>query len=132
FKKPKTLLDPAKAYAKGVGNSIPDSPDPVARHTTDGVMKLKVTTNSSASVLVGPLFGSSGTGPVPVGNTAAPVAAPAPVAAKKSVPTFIDPEGYFNKAIKAACSTGDVDKAQKRTYAAVPRVAQLARSTCRL
>ncbi len=24
------LLDPAKAYAKGVGNSIPDIPDPVA------------------------------------------------------------------------------------------------------
>ncbi len=37
-----TLLDPAKAYAKGVGNSIPDIPDPVARHTTDGVVKLKV------------------------------------------------------------------------------------------
>ena len=30
------LLDPAKAYAKGVGNSVPDIPDPVARHTTDG------------------------------------------------------------------------------------------------
>ena len=29
------LLDPAKAYAKGVGNSIPDIPDPVARHTTE-------------------------------------------------------------------------------------------------
>ncbi len=36
------LLDPAKAYAKGVGNSIPDIPDPVARHTTDGLLKLKV------------------------------------------------------------------------------------------
>lgn len=38
------LLDPAKAYAKGVGNSIPDIPDPVARHTTDGLLKLKVKT----------------------------------------------------------------------------------------
>lgn len=50
------LLDPAKAYAKGVGNSIPDIPDPVARHTTDGLLKLKVKTNSSSSVLVGPLL----------------------------------------------------------------------------
>lgn len=73
------LLDPAKAYAKGVGNSIPDIPDPVARHTTDGLLKLKVKTNSSSSVLVGPLFGSSAPAPVTVGNTAAPaVAAPAP------------------------------------------------------
>lgn len=55
-----TLLDPAKAYAKGVGNAIPDIPDPIARHTTDGLLKLKVKTSSSSSVLVGPLFGSSG------------------------------------------------------------------------
>ena len=79
------LLDPAKAYAKGVGNSIPDIPDPVARHTTDGLLKLKVKTNSSSSVLVGPLFGSSAPAPVTVGNTAAPaVAAPAPAPVKKS------------------------------------------------
>ena len=88
-----TLLDPAKAYAKGVGNAIPDIPDPIARHTTDGLLKLKVKTSSSSSVLVGPLFGSSGPGPVTVGNTAAPavtyaapaaaVAAPAPQPVKK-------------------------------------------------
>lgn len=75
-----TLLDPAKAYAKGVGNAVPDIPDPIARHTTDGLLKLKVKTSSSSSVLVGPLFGSSGPGPVTVGNTAAPAvtyAAPA-------------------------------------------------------
>jgi maltose operon protein len=69
-----TLLDPAKAYAKGAGNAVPDIPDPIAKHTTDGVLKLKVKTNSASSVLVGPLFGSSGPGPVTVGNTAAPVA----------------------------------------------------------
>ncbi|ECE6956543.1 maltose operon protein MalM [Salmonella enterica subsp. enterica] len=81
-----TLLDPAKAYAKGVGNSIPDIPDPVARHTTDGVVKLKVKTNSSSSVLVGP---------------------------KKSEPMLNDTESYFNKAIKDAVAKGDVDKALK-------------------
>ncbi|MBN6042409.1 maltose operon protein MalM [Citrobacter sp. ku-bf4] len=116
------LLDPAKAYAKGVGNSVPDIPDPIARHTTDGVLKLKVKTSSSSSVLVGPLFGSSGPGPVTVGNTAAPaptyaapVAAPvvAPAPAKKSEPMLNDTESYFNKAIKDAVAKGDVDKALK-------------------
>ena len=33
-----TLLDPAKAYAKGAGNAAPDIPDPIAKHTTDGVL----------------------------------------------------------------------------------------------
>lgn len=115
-----TLLDPAKAYAKGVGNAIPDIPDPIARHTTDGLLKLKVKTNSSSSVLVGPLFGSSGPGPVTVGNTAAPVyAAPAatpaaaPAPAKKAEPVLNDTETYFNNAIKQAVKNGDVDKALK-------------------
>ncbi|HGW5510217.1 TPA: maltose operon protein MalM [Citrobacter koseri] len=116
-----TLLDPAKAYAKGVGNAVPDIPDPIARHTTDGLLKLKVKTNSNSSVLVGPLFGSSGPGPVTVGNTAAPataytapaVAAPAPAPAKKSEPMLNDTESYFNNAIKDAVAKGDVDKALK-------------------
>jgi maltose operon protein len=30
------LIDPAKAYAKGTGNAVPDIPDPIAKHTTDG------------------------------------------------------------------------------------------------
>ncbi|MBA8227750.1 maltose operon protein MalM [Escherichia fergusonii] len=110
------LIDPAKAYAKGVGNAVPDIPDPIARHTTDGLLKLKVKTNSSSSVLVGPLFGSSGPGPVTVGNTAAPAyAAPAatatPAPTKKSEPMLTDTESYFNQAIKEAVAKGDVDKA---------------------
>ncbi len=115
------LLDPAKSYAKGVGNAIPDIPDPIARHTTDGTLKLKVKTNSTSSVLVGPLFGSSGPAPVTVGNTAAPAyaapataaAAPAPAPAKKSEPMLNDTESYFNNAIKQAVARGDVDKALK-------------------
>lgn len=115
-----TLLDPSKAYAKGVGNAVPDIPDPVARHTTDGLLTLKVKTSSSSSVLVGPLFGSSGPGPVTVGNTAAPApayaapaAAPTPAPVKKSEPMLNDTESYFNKAIKDAVAKGDVDKALK-------------------
>ena len=134
-----TLLDPAKAYAKGVGNAVPDIPDPIARHTTDGLLKLKVKTSSSSSVLVGPLFGSSGPGPVTVGNTAAPavtyaapaaaVAAPAPQPVKKSEPMRNDTESYFNQAIKDAVAKGDVDKALKLLDEAERLGSKSARST---
>ncbi|ENF8881542.1 MULTISPECIES: maltose operon protein MalM [Citrobacter freundii complex] len=135
-----TLLDPAKAYAKGVGNAVPDIPDPIARHTTDGLLKLKVKTSSSSSVLVGPLFGSSGPGPVTVGNTAAPAAAyaapaavaAAPVAApapQKSEPMLNDTESYFNQAIKEAVAKGDVDKALKLLDEAERLGSKSARST---
>lgn len=121
-----TLLDPAKAYAKGVGNAVPAIPDPVASHVTDGTLKLKVRTNTASSVLVGPLFGSSSPGPVTVGNTAAPAynapaatsapAATAPAAsapAAKREPVLSDTESYFNQAIKQAVEKGDIDKALK-------------------
>ncbi|NRF76140.1 maltose operon protein MalM [Citrobacter braakii] len=134
-----TLLDPAKVYAKGVGNAIPDIPDPIARHTTDGLLKLKVKTSSSSSVLVGPLFGSSGPGPVTVGNTAAPavtyaapaaaVAAPAPQPVKKSEPMLNDTESYFNQGIKDAVAKGDVDKALKLLDEAERLGSKSARST---
>ncbi|MDU2296756.1 MAG: maltose operon protein MalM [Citrobacter freundii] len=134
-----TLLDPAKAYAKGVGNAVPDIPDPIARHTTDGLLKLKVKTSSSSSVLVGPLFGSSGPGPVTVGNTAAPavtyaapaaaVAAPAPKPVKKSEPMLNDTESYFNQGIKDAVAKGDVDKALKLLDEAERLGSKSARST---
>ncbi|HHT3970427.1 TPA: maltose operon protein MalM [Citrobacter freundii] len=134
-----TLLDPAKAYAKGVGNAVPDIPDPIARHTTDGLLKLKVKTSSSSSVLVGPLFGSSGPGPVTVGNTAAPavtyaapaaaIAAPAPQPVKKSEPMLNDTESYFNQGIKDAVAKGDVDKALKLLDEAERLGSKSARST---
>ncbi len=138
------LINPAKAYAKGTGNAVPDIPDPLARHVTDGELKLKVSTNNASSVLVGPLFGSSGQGPVTVGNTAAPApvyaapaAAPAtaaapvaaPVAAKKAEPVLNDTETYFNQAIKQAVAKGDVDKALKLLDEAERLGSTTARST---
>ncbi|NIY49503.1 maltose operon protein MalM [Cedecea colo] len=121
-----TMVDPAKAYAKGNGNAIPDIPDPIASHGTTGNLQLKVKTSSGSSILVGPLFGSSGPDPVTVGNTAAPAtayAAPAtayaaPAAstaapAAKSEPILNDTESYYNQAIKQAVNKGDVDKALK-------------------
>ncbi|MEY8713281.1 maltose regulon protein MalM [Mangrovibacter phragmitis] len=110
-----TLIAPAKAYAKGTGNAVPDIPDPVAQHAAEGTLKLKVKTTSGASILVGPIFGSSASTPtVTVGNTAtaaAPVAASAP--APKAEPMLNDTEAYFNHAIKQAVAKGDVDKALK-------------------
>ena len=129
FQQTTTLLDPAKAYAKGAGNAVPDIPDPIARHTTDGVLKLKVKTNSGSSVLVGPLFGSSGNGPVTVGNTAAPVVAPAPAPAAKSEPMLDDTETYFNNGIKQAVAKGDIDKALKLMNEAERLGSKSARST---
>ncbi|MBB1199249.1 maltose operon protein MalM [Enterobacteriaceae bacterium 89] len=145
LQKTTTLVDPAKAYAKGTGNAVPDIPDPIARHVTDGTLKLKVKTSSSSSVLVGPLFGSSGPAPVTVGNTAAPVySAPAPVAAPataavvaapaaapaaKSEPVLNDTESYFNNAIKQAVKEGNIDKALKLLNEAERLGSTSARST---
>ena len=113
-----TLLDPAKAYAQGTGHAVPDIPDPIARHSSQGTLKLKLQTSSGSSILVGPLFGSSGPGPVTVGNTApaaayrtAPAAAPAPAA--KAEPIMSDTESYFNQKIKQAVDSGNIDKALK-------------------
>jgi len=140
-----TLIDPAKAYAKGTGNAVPDIPDPIARHVIEGTLKLKVKTSSASSVLVGPLFGSSGPGPVTVGNTAAPVysapaAAPATAAvaasataasapAVKSEPVLNDTESYFNNAIKQAVKEGNIDKALKLLNEAERLGSTSARST---
>ena len=118
---------------------MPDIPDPIAKHTTDGTLSLKVKTSSSSSVLVGPLFGSSGPGPVTVGNTAAPVynapaaapvAAPAAAApAAKSEPMLDDTETYFNNGIKQAVKQGDIDKALKLMNEAERLGSKSARST---
>lgn len=117
-----TMIDPAKAYAKGTGNAVPDIPDPIAQHSREGTLKLKVKTSAGSSILVGPLFGSSGPGPVTVGNspavapaayTAAPAPAPTPTPAAKREPIMNDTEGYFNQSIKQAVDSGNIDKALK-------------------
>lgn len=109
-----TMVDPAKAYARGTGHAVPDIPDPVARHGVDGKIKLKVSTSAASSILVGPLFGSAGPAPVTVGNTqpvtqaavrTAPAAPPAPL--------VDDTESYFNQSIRQAVDQGNIDKALK-------------------
>jgi len=115
------LINPAKAYAKGTGNAVPDIPDPLARHVTDGELKLKVSTNNASSV---PVYAAPAAAPA---TAAAPVAAP--VAAKKAEPVLNDTETYFNQAIKQAVAKGDVDKALKLLDEAERLGSTTARST---
>lgn len=109
------MVNPAKAYAAGVGNAVPDIPDPVARHTPTGTLSLKVTAEQKAgNVMIGQIFPSSApeAAPVVVGSTQAP--APAPAApAKPSEPMLDDSDAWFNESIKKAVNAGDVDKALK-------------------
>lgn len=109
-----TLLDPAKAYAKGTSNAVPDIPDPIARHSRTGTLKLKVKTSSGSSILVGPLFGSSGPAPVMIGSTQAAASAPVTTSpATKNAPIMNDTESYFNQNIRQAVEQGNIDKALK-------------------
>lgn len=109
-----TLVDPAKAYAKGTGHAVPDIPDPVATHSQTGRLKLNVSTSSASSILVGQLFGSSAPAPVMVGNTQPPApAAVRPASVVKPVPLENDTESYFNQNIRQAVSQGNIDKALK-------------------
>ncbi len=111
------LLDPAKAYAMGVGNAVPDIPDPIAKHTPTGNLKIKATAEQGmGNVMIGLIQSAPASPPVVVGSTqtaavAAPAPAPAPV--KPAEPMLSETENYFNQAIKDAVKSGDVYKALK-------------------
>ncbi|CAM3832187.1 maltose operon protein MalM [Xenorhabdus thuongxuanensis] len=116
------MVDPAKAYAKGVGNSVPDIPDPIARHTETGTLTLKVQSeNNAGNILIGQVFSSPAPKPVTVGSTQTVSTSPirtTPTDAPQSAvlvvkPVLNDTERYFNDAIKKAINNGDVDKALK-------------------
>lgn len=112
------LLDPAKAYAQGVGNAVPNIPDPIARHSATGSLHLKVKSEQNmGSVMIGlPITTSAAPAPVVVGQTVqapASVAAPAAAPAKPEASMLSETEAYFNQAIRSALNEGDVDKALK-------------------
>lgn len=121
-----TMINPAKLYAEGANNAIPDVPDPVVQHVNTGTLSLKVKSEqNSGNIMIGKLFGSGESKPVVVGNSSsataaaqpsvsAPVAAPAPaMPAAKSEPMLNDTEQYFNDGIRKAVKAGDIDKALK-------------------
>lgn len=108
------LTNPAKAYAQGVGNAVPNIPDPIASHSTSGKLKLKVTAEQGASnIMIGMLQSTPATPPVVVGSAAPAVAVSAPAAAAPTEPMLDDTETYFNNSIKRAVNAGDIDKALK-------------------
>ncbi|MEQ9721231.1 maltose operon protein MalM [Yersinia alsatica] len=109
-----TLLAPAKAYAMGVGNAVPDIPDPIAKHTPTGNLKIKATAEQGmGNIMIGLIQPAAQSAPVVVGNSAQPAAVAAPTAAKPAEPMLSETETYFNQAIKDAVKSGDVDKALK-------------------
>ncbi|RWR03112.1 maltose-binding protein [[Pantoea] beijingensis] len=121
------MINPAKLYAEGANNAIPDVPDPVVQHVSTGSLSLKIKSEqNSGNIMIGKIFGSSDPKPVVVGSAAtsgamvsAPVTSPAsapatPVApAAKAEPMLNDTESYFNNGIKQAVKAGDIDKALK-------------------
>ncbi len=75
---------------------MPDIPDPIARHITDGLLKLKVKNELQLQRVGRTTIWFFRPAPVTVGNTAAPAwlhLPPAPV--KKSEPMLNDTESYF-------------------------------------
>lgn len=116
-----TMTNPAKLYAEGANNAIPDVPDLVVRHQPTGNLTLKVKTEqNSGNIMIGKIFGANDPKPVVVGSGATPGAQPmrsapavAPAPAAKAEPMLNDTESYFNNGIKQAVKAGDIDKALK-------------------
>ncbi|AOM42053.1 maltose operon protein MalM [Xenorhabdus hominickii] len=115
------MVDPAKAYAQGVGNAMPNIPDPTAHHTELGTLTLKVKSERDAgNILIGQIFSPPTSKPVIVGSTQAiskPTITPSADLSQSAVftvkPVLNDTEQYFNDAITKAISNGDIDKALK-------------------
>lgn len=115
------MSNPAKAFATGVGNAVPDIPDPVARHTPTGTLSIKVRAEQkSGNIMIGQMLdninGNTSTPaatPIIVGQQTAPARSEPAASAKPAEPMLSDSETYFNQAIKQAVKAGDVDKALK-------------------
>ncbi|PHM35575.1 maltose operon protein MalM [Xenorhabdus innexi] len=88
-----TMVDPAKAYAQGVGNAVPDIPDPTASHTDTGTLTLRVTSEQ------------------PSGSTSDNRILTAPKPKIVAKPISGETEQYFNDAIRKAIKKGDIHKA---------------------
>lgn len=114
-----TMTNPAKLYAEGASNAIPDVPDIAVRHSATGTLTIKAKSEqNSGNIMIGNLFGSNGPKPVSVGKQAAAPAVVQPMAAAsapaaKAEPMLNDTESYFNNSIRQAVKAGDIDKALK-------------------
>ncbi|WP_038260769.1 maltose operon protein MalM [Xenorhabdus cabanillasii] len=109
------MVDPAKAYAQGVGNAVPNIPNPIARHTDTGTLTLKVKSErDTGNILIGHSFTVSEPKTVTVGSTQLNTVPSQPSSiTPETKPVLGDTEQYFNEAIKKAIRSGDIDKALK-------------------
>ncbi len=110
-----TMANPAKTFAEGVGNAVPAIPDPIAHHSQDGTIRLKVVAEQkSGNITIGQVLFPQDTTPVIVGNSAPAATAARPVeSAAPAAPMLNETESYFNRAIKQAVNDGNIDKALK-------------------
>jgi maltose operon protein len=95
------LQHPAKAYAKALGNEPPSIPDPVARHSPVGVIRLVMIPDSAA--------GSTAKGYVPGYSIGQEMGNELPTA---TAPTVLpETATYYRQAIDAALAQKDVERA---------------------
>lgn len=97
----------AKAYARAAGNQPPNIPDPVAHHTTQGHIDLKITAerNNDAVTIGGSNNAEAATATLLTTPTAKPL-----TTAKEMSP-LPDTESYFNQQIEKAVKHGDMAQA---------------------
>lgn len=96
---------------------MPDIPDPVARHTAGGQLKLKVSAEQgSGNIMIGMLPSAPSAPSVPSTPPVTVGAQPQPASVAPSAPVepmLNDTESYFNNGIRQAVKAGDIDKALK-------------------
>jgi len=95
-----TLEHPAKAYAKALGNEPPSIPDPIARHSPVGVVKLVMIRDGEQSATKGYVPGYSIGHEM--GNRLPSVPAPA---------VLPETSAYYRQAIDAALTQQDLERA---------------------
>lgn len=104
-----TILEGAvKAYAKATGNQPPNIPDPIAQHSSQGHLSLKLTAErNNDAVTIGNNHAEAA--------TATAITAPTvqPETVKSKLSPLPDTENYFNQQIEKAAKAGDMALALK-------------------
>lgn len=97
-----SLEGAAKAYAKATGNQPPNIPDPIAQHSVQGTLSLRVTTERNNDAVT---IGSN--------PTATAVAMPVATTSVTPATTTLLPEteAYFNQQIQQAVNQGNMTRA---------------------
>lgn len=96
-----TLEHPAKAYAKALGNEPPSLPDPVAQHSSTGVIKMVLIEDKAAGQQANTYVPAYSTGRE-MGNDLPSVPAPA---------VLPETQAYYRQGIDAALASKDLERA---------------------